>query len=139
MDTGRVKSGGRGPTRTYVCPDCGIAFMAWSEKNGKRCPNGHWRSMYHLNYYAEHGRLPDPYIRVRAPARRPVGPPKPPALALAELGFERRTEQCELALQLWLTGFDRLMAQLPASTSRLLVAGAFERTADISRQLVVTS
>lgn len=127
---------GRAPTREYVCPDCGVSFAAWNEKGGKRCPAGHWRSMYHLNYYAKHGRLPNQRGRVVIGSRRLVVPPKPPALALADLGFERRTEQCELALQMWLMAYDRLLVQLPASTSRLLVAGAFECTADISRQLV---
>lgn len=131
-----VKRRGIGPRREYVCPDFGVTFMAWNEKNGKRCPNGHWRSMYHLDYYARHGQLPEPRVRVRSAVRRLSGPPKPPSLALADLGFERRTEQAELAVQLWLMAFDRLMAQLPDSTSRRLVAGVFGRTADISRQLV---
>lgn len=135
MDQSVIRKG-RGPSRTYVCPDCGASFMAWDEKGGKRCPNGHWRSMYHLTYFDKHGRLPEPRVRVRSEVRRLSGPPRPPTLALADLGFERRTEQCELALQLWLMAYDRLLAQLPASTSRLLVAGAFERTADITRQLM---
>lgn len=131
------KSRGRAPRRAYVCPDCGVSFMGWNERSGKRCPNGHWRSMYHLDLYAKNGVLPVPRVRVPMGVRRVVGPPKPPALAMADLGFERRSEQCELALQMWLMAYDRLIEQMPANVSRLLVQGALDRTAAISRQLVL--
>jgi len=131
----RMTKTGREPSREYICPDCGVRFVARNVRNGKTCPNGHWRSIYHITYFDMYGRLPKKRVprEVAPKAEKPV---KPPRQALADLGIARRGEQCELALRWWLSNYERLVGMLPDSTSKVLVTGAFDKTYQISRLLV---
>lgn len=131
---------GREPTREYACPVCRVRFKAPNSvgRQGKTCPNGHWTSLYYLNYFDKHGRLAEPRQKkpIAAAAEKPA---KPAQRSLVELGFARRAEQSELILQCWQIAYERLLGQLPEGGLRGLVTGAFDRTSQITREVIGAS
>lgn len=134
MSIADFKFKGREPTREYACL---VRFKASNSvgRPGKTCPNGHWHSLNHLNYFDQHGRLPVP----RQPQPVPAAvekPAKPAQRSLVELGFARRVEQSELILQCWSIAYERLIAQLPPGALRGMVEGAFHRTNQITHELI---
>ena len=137
MSMADFKFKGREPTREYACPACLVRFKAPNSpgRMGKTCPNGHWTSLYYLNYFDQHGRMPEPR-KQKAVVPKEEKPAKPVQRTLADLGFARRAEQSELVLQCWSIAYERLITQLPAGALRGLVEGAFARTSQITRELI---
>jgi hypothetical protein len=52
-----VSGPGRKPIKAYICPECRVSFTAPNNGNGKSCPNGHWHSIWKLNFFLENGRI----------------------------------------------------------------------------------
>lgn len=117
-------------TKTWTCPTCGVKFMARGERGvngttGRRCPEGHWHSLYDLQ-------RADKGLPVMRKAAR-VHPLKFRAAARVP----RPHEKAELLALLWLGAVDRLLAQLPArSLARALVEGATAQAYAVSRAVL---
>lgn len=58
------------------------------------------------------------------------------AASFCYLSFARRVEQSELILQCWQIAYERLLGQLPEGALRGLVTGAFDRTSQITREVI---
>lgn len=121
---------GREPSRNWTCPACEITFKANNKikdgRNGKECPNGHWHSLRHLAYFELHGRLPPPRgcfsIHDKADSKAKKND------SLSSYGISNRADQLESALQWMLSGYEKLVSQLPdGSMGRALVDGALAR------------
>ena len=118
-------------TKIWTCPTCNIGFKG-SEvremlKAGRRCPAGHFHSYYELGRH-EQGKP----IRVQ---RNVVKLDRPAAGKRA--GYvERGTDRAELLALLWVAAYEKIIDQLPASTSRLLVEGAMAQAYRVSQQVL---
>jgi hypothetical protein len=121
-------------TKVRICPTCDVGFKSSQViENGKpgwRCPAGHFHSVYEMARHAD-GKS----IRVGRPG------PKPEKSAMAE---RRRTVEAnkyghgkaELLALLWVAAYEKVMDQLPASTSRLLVEGVMAQAYRASQALL---
>jgi hypothetical protein len=131
---------GKKPSRKYTCPDCKVEFIAAGTskrgRQGKTCPNGHWNAMYVIAHYQKHGSKPTPRTKaipseVQPPAPQPAtttaasGEQAPRQKAVEQFNFLTKSDQSDLLALLWMEAYERLIQQLPQSTSRLLVEGAF--------------
>jgi hypothetical protein len=116
-------------TKLWRCPTCDVGFKASEAreagKRGRRCPNGHFHSYYELKRH-ENGKP----IRTgwRDLQKGKHYGEKPMASVPRGTG-----NKAELLALLWVAAYEKLMDQLPASTSRLLVEGAMAQAYRASR------
>lgn len=124
-------------TKTWRCPTCNVGFMASEARDGlkvgRRCPAGHFHSYYELVRH-EQGKP------IRVGRGRVAEKPKAEKSAVARrrrsIDVVRGHGQFELLALLWAAAYEKVMDQLPASTSRLLVEGAMGQAYRVSQQVL---
>lgn len=120
--------------KVWKCPTCNVGFKASEARDGmkvgRRCPVGHFHSYYELGRH-EQGKP----IRVGRPGKLKVEKSALAARRGPDSNKYRQDRGALLAL-LWVAAYEKVMDQLPASTSRLLVEGAMAQAYLVSQLML---